>query len=166
MDPENDVLVLFLTSHGSQEGLEVQNGSLPLAQLGPSDLREALDDAGIRWRVIVVSACYAGVFIDELKSDTTAVITAADAGHSSFGCEDDRDLTWFGEAFLKDSLPASASLEDAFHKAAGLINEREDAGHRVHSNPQLFVGPLIRKKLGELEMARPAHQHTSFTVRR
>lgn len=166
MDPENDVLVLFLTSHGSQEGLEVQNGSLPLAQLGPSDLREALDDAGIRWRVIVVSACYAGVFVDELKSDTTAVITAADAGHSSFGCEDDRDLTWFGEAFLKDSLPASASLEDAFHKAAGLINEREEAGHQVHSNPQLFVGPLIKKKLGELEMARPAHQHTSFTVRR
>ncbi|HEX4389656.1 MAG TPA: C13 family peptidase [Steroidobacteraceae bacterium] len=166
MDPENDVLVLFLTSHGSQEGLEVQNGSLPLAQLGPSDLREALDDAGIRWRVIVVSACYAGVFIDELKSDTTAIITAADAGHSSFGCEDDRDLTWFGEAFLKDSLPGSASLEDAFHKSAALINEREEAGHQVHSNPQLFVGPLMKKKLGELEMARPAPEHGSFTVRR
>ena len=48
MDPENDVLVLFLTSHGSVDGLEVQNGSLPLAQLAPADLREALDTAGIR----------------------------------------------------------------------------------------------------------------------
>ena len=43
MDPDNDVLVLFLTSHGSQDGLEVQNGSLPLAQLAPADLRELLD---------------------------------------------------------------------------------------------------------------------------
>ena len=48
MDPQNDVLVLFLTSHGSVDGLEVQNGSLPLAQLAPADLREALDTAGIR----------------------------------------------------------------------------------------------------------------------
>ena len=165
MDPENDVLVLFLTSHGSQDGLEVQNGSLPLAQLEPSDLREALDDAGIRWRVVVVSACYAGVFVDELKSDTTAIITAADADHSSFGCEEDRDLTWFGEAFLKDSLPGSPSLEDAFHKAAGLIAEREASGHQTHSNPQLEIGPLMKKKLAELQGA-PAHAHTSFTVRR
>jgi hypothetical protein len=165
MDPENDVLLLFLTSHGSQDGLEVQNGSLPLTQLEPSDLREALDDSGIRWRVIVVSACYAGVFVDELKSDTTMVITAADAEHSSFGCEEDRDLTWFGEAFLKDALPGSASLEDAFHKAARLIAEREAAGHRTHSNPQLVVGELIRKKLTELDRA-PAHAHTSVTVRR
>jgi len=166
MDPENDVLVLFLTSHGSKDGLEVQNGSLPLAQLEPSDLREALDDAGIRWRVIVVSACYAGVFIDALQSDTTAVITAADAEHTSFGCEEDRDLTWFGEAFLKDSLPGSASLEDAFHKASALIAQREEAGHQSHSNPQLSMGTLIRKKLGELEAARPGHEHGSFTVRR
>jgi hypothetical protein len=165
MDPENDVLVLFLTSHGSQDGLEVQNGSLPLTQLEPSDLREALDDAGIRWRVIVVSACYAGVFVDELRSDTTAVITAADAEHSSFGCEEDRELTWFGEAFLKDALPGSASLEGAFHKAAALIAEREQAEHRTHSNPQLVVGPLIKKKLGELDGA-PARTHASVTVRR
>ena len=118
MDPDNDVLVLFLTSHGSEDGLEVQNGSLPLAQMAPADLQEALDTAGIRWRIIVISACYAGVFLDELKNDTTAIVTAADATHTSFGCEEDRDLTWFGEAFLKDALPKSASLEEAFHKAS------------------------------------------------
>jgi len=69
MHPDDDVLVLFLTSHGSQEGLAVENGSLPLSQLAPADLRQALDDAEIRWRVVVVSACYAGVFLEELKSD-------------------------------------------------------------------------------------------------
>jgi hypothetical protein len=166
MHPENDVLVLFLTSHGSEDGLEVQNGSLPLAQLAPTDLREALDASGIRWRLVVVSACYAGVFVDALKNDTTAVITAADAGHSSFGCDDERELTWFGEAFLKDALPGSTSLDAAFRKAAGLIQRREDDEHQIHSNPQLFVGPLMQKKLDELPAGNTDPNGSAYTVRR
>jgi Peptidase C13 family len=166
MDPDNDVLVLFLTSHGSQDGLEVQNGSLPLAQLAPADLHEALETAGIRWPLIVISACYAGVFVDELKGETTAIVTAADADHTSFGCEEDRDLTWFGEAFLKDALPNSTTLEDAFRKASALIAQREDADHQSHSNPQLYVGAAMKRKLAALEAARPAQDRHSFTVRR
>jgi len=166
MDLEEDVLVLFLSSHGSEDGLEVENGSLPLAQLAPEDVREALDASGIRWRVVVVSACHSGVFVDALKSDTTAIITASDAAHDSFGCDDDRELTWFGEALLKDSLPGNASLEDAFHKAAGLIAHREDAEHRTHSNPQLYMGELMQKKLAELPPARPARDSRAYTVRR
>ena len=164
MNLDEDVLVLFLTSHGSADGLEVANGSLPLEQLAPADLRAELDAAGIRWRVVVVSACYAGVFMDALKSETSAVVAAADAGHSSFGCEDDRELTWFGEAFLKDSLPRSASLQDAFRQAAALIAHREDADHQIHSNPQLYVGPLIQKKLAELYGGKPDHDAPSYTV--
>jgi Peptidase C13 family len=166
MNPEQDVLVLFLSSHGSQDGLEVENGTLPLAQLAPEDVREALDAAGIRWRVVVVSACHSGVFLDALKSDTTAIVTASDAAHESFGCEDDRELTWFGEAFLKDSLPVSGSLEDAFHKAAGLITHREEAEHQVHSNPQLYVGELMQRKLAELPPAKPTRDSHAYTVRR
>ena len=163
---DDDVLVLFLTSHGSEDGLEVENGSLPLSQLAPGDLRHALDDSGVKWRILVVSACYAGVFLEELKTDTTAVITASDASHNSFGCEEDRELTWFGEAFLKDSLPRSATLEEAFHRAAALVARREDAEHEVHSNPQMYVGPLMRRKLGELHLSPPEGEHGSVTVRR
>jgi len=166
MDPEEDVLVLFLTSHGSEDGLEVRNDSLPLAQIEPGDLRQALDDSGIRWRVVVVSACYAGVFLDPLKTDTTAIVTAADAAHSSFGCQEDRDLTWFGEAFLKDSLPNAASLEDAFEHATRLITQREAAEHQMHSNPQLYVGPLMRNKLKALEAPHRDAPHGAVTARR
>ena len=166
MHPDDDVLVLFLTSHGSRDGLALENGSLPLSQLAPADLRQALDDSEIRWRIVVVSACYAGVFLEELKSDTTAIITAADATHTSFGCDDDRDLTWFGEAFLKDSLSRSSSLEESFHKAAALVARHEDADHQRHSNPQLYVGPLMRRKLAELPPARPGDDQGSFTVER
>ncbi|HKT72765.1 MAG TPA: C13 family peptidase, partial [Steroidobacteraceae bacterium] len=125
MDLDQDVLVLMLTSHGSADGLAIGNGALPLQQLAPADLRRVLEESGIKWRVIIVSACYSGVFLDAVKNDDTLVITASDAQHSSFGCDDDRDLTYFGEAFLRDSVPTTRTLEDAFHKASGLIHQRE-----------------------------------------
>ncbi|HVO47278.1 MAG TPA: C13 family peptidase [Steroidobacteraceae bacterium] len=153
MNVEDDVLVLMLTSHGSEDGLAIENGTLPLLQMGPAELQHALDDSGIKWRVVIVSACYAGVFMDSLAADNTLVITAADASHSSFGCEDDRDLTYFGEAFLKDALPGSTSLEQAFNKAAQLIREREVREHKTPSNPQISIGAGMRHKLLELEGA-------------
>jgi peptidase C13-like protein len=152
MDRDDDVLVMWLTSHGSEEeGLAIENGNLPLAPaLTPSDLRDALDEAGIQWRVIIVSACYSGAFTNALKSPTTLIITASDAEHASFGCTDDRDLTYFGEAFLRDALPSAPSLEAAFVKARSIIDEREDAEHLKHSNPQIDLGSAIRKKLETL----------------
>jgi len=151
MDVDQDVLVLMLTSHGSKEGLAVVNGTLPLLQLSPVDLQRALDESGIKWRVIIVSACYSGVFADALKSDDTLVITASDSEHSSFGCDDERDLTYFGEAFLKDSVPTTKTLEAAFKKAAGLIQERESSEHKTPSHPQMSIGVHMREKLEELE---------------
>jgi peptidase C13-like protein len=151
MDVEQDMLVLMLTSHGSREGLAVVNGTLPMLQLSPVDLERALDDSGIKWRVIIVSACYSGVFADALKGDDTLVITASDSEHSSFGCDDQRDLTYFGEAFLKDSVPTTKTLEAAFKKAAGLIQERESSEHKTPSHPQMSIGVHMREKLAELE---------------
>jgi hypothetical protein len=166
MDPEQDVLVLMLTSHGSKEALEVSNGMLPLLQLGPAELRQALDEAGIKWRVLVVSACYSGIFLDPLKTDGTLIATASDAEHTSFGCADDRDLTYFGEAFLKDSLPSTPSLEAAFKKASDLIQRRETAEHLEHSNPQLYIGPAIRQKLALLESGKENRHQPAVMVRR
>jgi Peptidase C13 family len=166
MDPQEDVLILFLTSHGSEDGLDMRNGTLPLGPIEPDDLRQALDESGIRWRLVVVSACYAGVFIDALKNESTAVVTASDAEHSSFGCQENRRLTWFGEAFLKDALPGSSSLEEAFAKAAKLIDQRETAEHEIHSNPQLEVGSEMRRKLQELEAGHPRGVRSAVIVRR
>ncbi len=155
MDRAQDVLVLVLTSHGSDEdGLAITNGDLEDDALSPRDVRRALDAAGIRWRVIIASACYAGIFVRPLKTDTTLIMTAADSRHSSFGCADDRDLTYFGEALFKDSLPSSCSLEDAFAHARVIIRRRENDEGEIHSNPQLYVGARMRAKLAGLNHAR------------
>lgn len=152
MDPKEDMLVLWLTSHGSREGgIYVRNGvSAVDSDLPPDEVRSALDDAGIRWRIVIVSACYSGSFVEPLKSDTTMILTAADSQHTSFGCADDRDLTYFGEAFLRDSLPTARSLQAAFEHARTEIAEREKQEKLTPSNPQIWVGASIAKKLGTL----------------
>jgi Peptidase C13 family len=154
MDSRDDVLVLVLTSHGSPDaGIAITNGSLLDDDLSPRDLRQVLEEAGIRWRVIVASACYAGIFVRPLAVDTSLIMTAADSRHSSFGCADDRDLTYFGEALFADAMPRDCSLESAFAAARSIIRGRESAEGEIHSNPQIFVGARMRAKLAKMEQA-------------
>jgi len=87
MDAENDVLFLILTTHGSPAGLAVKAGRLT-QMLTPPNLSNMLARTGVRHKAVVISACYSGVFIPHLASPDALVITAADANHPSFGCQD------------------------------------------------------------------------------
>jgi hypothetical protein len=157
MDPERDILLLALSSHGSPDRLlAVSNAGLPLTQLSAEDLESALRDSGIKRRIIVVSACYAGGFIPPLENPDTIVIAAAAADKTSFGCSDDRDLTYFGEAFYRDALPNAASLEDAFARAKATIAAREKQENEIPSDPQAFFGADISAVL----KASPMHAGT------
>src|SRR5262249_20718981 len=99
MNPEEDVLVLYLTTHGSDKHrLAVVNWPLALQDIDPPMLRRMLDESGIKWRVLAISACYSGGFIEPLKSETTLIMTAADAKSTSFGCGTESDFTYFGKA--------------------------------------------------------------------
>jgi len=141
MQLDRDVLFLAISSHGSSDpAIAVANSELPLTDLTPSDLADALKEAGIEWRVIFISACYAGGFIDALRDDHTIVITAAAADRTSFGCSSDSDLTYFGEAFYRDALPEASSLRDAFDKAKTAIAAREHAEGETPSQPQAYFG--------------------------
>jgi hypothetical protein len=151
MDLDRDVLFLAIASHGSQApSIAVSNSQFPLMSLTGEDLEGALRDAGIRWRVIVISACYAGGFIDALRNAKTIVITAAAKDRTSFGCSNDSDLTYFGEAFYRDALPAAKSLREAFETAKTAIAARERREHETPSNPQAYFGSEMERKLAEL----------------
>lgn len=144
MDPERDILFLALSSHGSPDPLlSVSNGTLPLEQLSDEDLEAALHDSGIKRRIIVISACYAGAFIKPLEDPDTIVIAAAAADRTSFGCSDDRDMTYFGEAFYRDALPDAKTLQEAFERAKAAIAVREQKEHETPSEPQAFFGSAI-----------------------
>ena len=148
MDVEQDLLLLYLTTHGDEEhSLFVNQPPLPLDQLTPQRLRAALDASGIRWRVLVVSACYSGGYIEPLRDERTLVITASRADRSSFGCGADSQITWFGKAFLVDALNATADFVAAYAQAKKSVAEWERDGDFPASEPQMAEGGLIGAKL-------------------
>jgi hypothetical protein len=156
MDRDEDVLLLFLTSHGSQDHeLSVQLGALPLDQLAPDDIRDALDAAKIRWRVIVVSACYSGGFVPALREPHTLIITAARADRSSFGCGSDSKITYFGQAFLADALNTTTDFREAYERARKTIAGWERRDREVPSEPQLWEGDQIEAKLASWRATLP-----------
>jgi hypothetical protein len=98
---------------------------------------------------VVISACYSGVFLRPLADDDTLVITAADADHSSFGCQDKVKWTYFGDAFFNTALRPTADLRSAFASARTLIGLREMRYGLVSSNPQIAGGKNIDILLGQ-----------------
>jgi hypothetical protein len=152
MNLDRDVLFLSISSHGAKDpAIVVSNSQLPLKDLSDEDLADALRESGIKWRVIIISACYAGAFIDSLRNPQTIVITAAAADRTSFGCSSDRDLTYFGEAFYRDALPDAGSLQDAFEAAKSAIAARERREGVTASNPQAFFGVKMQAKLAAMK---------------
>lgn len=145
---EEDVLFLVVSSHGDRDqGVRVSNAGMVTTRLDPRSLDEMIREAGIEWRVIVVSACYSGAFVDTLANDRSIVITAAAPDRKSFGCNDSRWLTYFGEAFFKDALAGTGSLRAAFQQASAALEKKERAAGIVPSLPQASFGELIEARL-------------------
>lgn len=148
MNVKEDVLFLFMTSHGTQDHrLSMELGPIPLDDLTPQDIRTALDDAGILWRVIVVSSCYSGGFVEPLANEHTLVISAAAADRTSFGCGVESDFTYFGNAYFKQGLTQDPRFIQAFKLAKEWVHQREVAEGLTASQPQLAVGEQIRAQL-------------------
>ena len=152
INPDEDVVMVYLASHGTRDHkLSIEFPPLQLDALSPETLKQLLDDAGIKWRIIVVSACYSGGFIDPLKDDRTLIMTASAANRTSFGCGAESDATYFGDALFQHALRFEDSFVKAFEQAKKQIAERERSEKREASNPQIFVGEQMGKKLPKLE---------------
>lgn len=158
MNTEEDVLLLYLTSHGSKEHeLAVSFWPLALNDITPEKLNAMLDEAGIKWRMIVISACYSGGFVEALQGPTTLVATAAAADKTSFGCGTESEFTYFGEALFKEQLNRQSSFITALQQANVSIGQREVREKLGASMPQLSIGAAIEPKLKQLD--KDMHQH-------
>jgi hypothetical protein len=151
MNRESDVLFLYMTSHGLQNQFEMENAPLDLAQVDPKWLRDALDRSGIRWRVIVISACYSGSFVSALQNDNTLIITASAADRASFGCSNEADYTYFGRAFFDQAMREQHSMKDAFAQAKDTVAQWESAQGFDPSEPQWSIGKNMELMLPQLE---------------
>lgn len=146
MDPARDIAFVYLTSHGSPEAWLATElpGDLAMPPIAAATLASTLDDAGIKRRVIVVSACFSGSWIPALANDDTIVIAAAARDRSSFGCADRRRLTFFGQAFLEGPLARGGSLQAGFEAARKSVAVWEKQQGLRPSSPQVHVGANMR----------------------
>jgi hypothetical protein len=152
MNPEEDVLFLFLTSHGDRD-FQFSFDIWPLRFNGlyPNALKTMLEEAGIQRRVLVVSACYSGGFIPALQDENTLVITSAAADKASFGCgSNNNDFTDFGRAYFDEALRETRSFPKAYALAAARIAAREQSRHLSASNPQMAGGAALTALLREI----------------
>ncbi len=159
MNAEQDVLLLYLTSHGSKNHeLSVSFWPLTLNDITPEKLNAMLDEAEIKWRMIVISACYSGGFVKALQGPTTLVATAAAADKTSFGCGTESEFTYFGEAVFKEQLNHQSSFITALQQANVSIGQREVREKLEASMPQLSIGAAIEPKLKQLDKVMLQHQ--------
>lgn len=148
LDPDEDLLLLYVTTHGTEEHqLLLREPGRADRLVGPRELRAALDASGIRHRVLVISACYSGGFIEDLAGTDTLVLTAARHDRPSFGCGNDSAATYFGRAWLVDGLNASLDFEAAFDAASATIRRRERSEGLRPSYPQAKRGEGIAATL-------------------
>jgi hypothetical protein len=156
MNVDEDVLMVFMTSHGSKaeekkpHQFSISLDPLVLQQITPSILKTALEAAGIKHRVIIVSACYSGGFIPELQTPDSLLISASHAERNSFGCADENEWTDFGKAYFSEAFQQESSLIGAFEHAKKVIAEREKKENLVHSEPQIYVGQNIENTLKKI----------------
>lgn len=147
LDPIEDVAVVVLTSHGTPEGLAVTTQGRNVQLVPPDYVRDLLSSTRARLRVLIVSACYSGIFAKALADDDTLVITAAAADRPSFGCEDRATWTYFGDAFFNRALRAESRLEDAFAQAKAFVTRRERQEGFEPSDPQMAGGARVLERL-------------------
>jgi hypothetical protein len=155
MDEKEDVLVLFSTSHGIPTGLTYHDGDEGYGVLTPARLAALLQGLGLRNRLLILSACFSGVFVPAVWSDTTALVTAASAGRTSFGCAADNDWTFFGDALINRALRKPQPLAAASEEALRLIAGWEAGKNYDASYPQVSIGSRVGAWLGPLEARMP-----------
>lgn len=155
MDSAEDVLVLYTTSHGNELGLAYHYGDTGYGILSPARLKAALEEAGIARRVLILSACYSGVFIPVLASPDSAILTAAASTRTSFGCVAENDWTFFGDALINRALRQPVALDEAARIAGRSVAQWETSARFLASLPQVSIGPGAKAWLPLIEARMP-----------
>jgi hypothetical protein len=144
MDANEDILFIYFTSHGSKDfNFSLAQEGLTIMDLSAQRMGEIIQKLPVKHKVIVVSSCYAGGYLETVKDDTTLVIVASSADKTSFGCADAKEMTYFGEAFFKDALPNSATFIEAFERSRSIVRGREAKENFEYSEPLIFKPKAI-----------------------
>jgi hypothetical protein len=135
-----DLVFIYLTSHGTSEHeLVLDQPRLQLGDLPADELAAVLAPLKGRDKVVVISACYSGGFIPALRDEKTLIMTASRADRVSFGCSEEADFTYFGDALFAQAFNQTDDLQQAFELASRHVAEREIADNYEASQPQIWA---------------------------
>jgi hypothetical protein len=141
---EGDVVVVLVSTHGTDRLLSVNLGGRELAPVGADQLAQALAPLRDTPTVVLLSACYSGSLLPALQRDNRIVLTAAAADRSSWGCAFESRNTFFIEELMGPGFDTSRSLVQLMEQAKSRIAQREAALKLRPSQPQLWVGDRVR----------------------
>jgi len=155
MDQEEDVLVLYTTSHGNKLGLAYHYGDSGYGILSPQRLKDAMENLGIKRRILVISACFSGVFVPAMAGPDTAILTAAASERNSFGCEPQNDWTFYGDAMINRAMRQPQPLSEVARSANRMVAGWETQRRLLASLPQSAFGSNVAAWLPQLEARMP-----------
>lgn len=137
---DKDHCLIHMTSHGSKSAFFlVDQGGMT-----PSELDAILDETcGTRPTVLLISACYSGIFTDsaDMQQDNRIILSAARKDRTSFGCSAEADYTYW-DGCLLDNLESSTSWSNLYDNVTECITKKEGSGF-TPSLPQKFIGSAV-----------------------
>ena len=135
--------LIYFSSHGAPMGVVVDQQFLPPAVLAGM----VNETCGKRPTVVIVSACFSGVFVPALAAPNRMVLTAARPDRSSFGCGEADKYPYFDQCVL-ETLPQVGDFAALGTQVQTCVAARETKeGMKPASEPQLFIGAGLRPML-------------------
>lgn len=144
--------LLYFTSHGIPSAMVF--GEAP--RMTPDMMANLVRGAcGSRPTVVVVSACFSGIFVNALAAPNRMVLTAASRDRTSFGCAADETYPWFDGCIIESLPTATDFLALAAAARACVARKETERGVGPPSEPQLFVGAEMQLRLPTLRFSSP-----------
>ncbi|KQY93117.1 MULTISPECIES: C13 family peptidase [unclassified Brevundimonas] len=143
--------LLYFTSHGVPTAMVFGDAPRMTPDMMVNIVRRA---CGARPTVVIVSACYSGIFVNGLSAPNRMVLTAASRERTSFGCGADETYPWFDGCVLETLPTATDFLALAAGARACVTRKEQEHGVDLSSEPQLFVGSEMQLRLPTLRFSR------------
>jgi hypothetical protein len=136
--------LVFLTSHGSRNGLLLRDDLDHDRSLDPSAFGRMLDaGCGSAPTVAIVSGCYSGIFIGRVtEAPNRIILTAARDDRTSFGCGAEEHFTYFDDCLFQ-SWPKSRTFAALYRATDACVRAKENELGVVHSEPQASFGDQV-----------------------
>jgi hypothetical protein len=136
----DDLVFVNISTHGGPKVLASKIGNHAVTDLSSARIARMFAPLAGRPTIMIISACYSGSLIGDLRARGRIIITAARADRSSFGCAPGNRHTLFGQAELRAFGQKNRSLHQVYMAIIADVSRMEHKSHETPSEPRVSVG--------------------------